>query len=412
MHWTLFTACSMASRKTIALGYIGVHQIFQLALAAHEAGQLERLYCTALDAPGKWGRLLASLTTASSLHPLGSDGLPPERVTELPLPMLSRQAHRIFHPRTNEDYFSSNRWFDRSVARRLAKSNAGLFVGTETCALESFHSAGGLGMKRLLDCPGIPADFLAAEVRIAAADLGIECPVAQASVRMRERVAAEIGAADMIVLCSEVQRDYYRKRGVPDSKMRVNPLWVDPVFTQQPLRQSAPADGRLKALFVGHASVAKGAPYALQAVNLLRGRVTLTVCGGVDEPVRQWAGERLAGHQILGWRPRAELAAVYHAHDVLVFPTMGDSFGFVALEAMSCGLPVIATRNAGAPLPDESWRVPPRDAVALAKRLELYASNRDFLAADGARARAFVKDFTPENYRRRAIRHFDQVLTY
>lgn len=402
---------SMASRKTIALGYIGVHQIFQLALAAHEAGRLERLYCTALDAPGKWGRLFALWTKASSLHPLGSGGLPPERVTELPLPLLSRQARRIFYARSPEDYFSSNRWFDRSVARRLAKCDAGLFVGTETCALESFEAAGGLGMKRLLDCPGMPADFLAAEVRLAAADLGIECPVAQASVRMRERVAAEISAADMIVLCSEVQRDYYRKCGVPDAKMRVNPLWVDPVFTRQSARRSAAADGRLKALFVGHASVAKGAPYALQAVSLLGDRVTLTICGGVDEAVRQWAGERLTGHKILGWRPRAELADVYRAHDVLVFPTLGDSFGFVALEAMACGLPVIATWNAGAPLPDEAWRVPPRDAAALAQRLELYASNRDLLAADGARARAFVAEFTPENYRRRAVRLFEQVLT-
>ena len=47
----------------ITLGYIGVHQIYQLALAAHEIGRLDRFYCSLLDAPGKWlGMSYFSLT--------------------------------------------------------------------------------------------------------------------------------------------------------------------------------------------------------------------------------------------------------------------------------------------------------------------------------------------------------------
>ena len=39
----------------ITIAYGGVHQVFQLALAAEELGALDRFYCAAFDAPGKWG---------------------------------------------------------------------------------------------------------------------------------------------------------------------------------------------------------------------------------------------------------------------------------------------------------------------------------------------------------------------
>ena len=41
------------------------------------------------------------------------------------------------------------------------------------------------------------------------------------------------------------------------------------------------------------------------------------------------------------------LAQYYQDSDVFVFPTLGEGFGMVVLEAMSCGLPVIITDIAG-----------------------------------------------------------------
>jgi glycosyltransferase involved in cell wall biosynthesis len=50
------------------------------------------------------------------------------------------------------------------------------------------------------------------------------------------------------------------------------------------------------------------------------------------------------------WRgvvPRAELPRIYSAADVLVFPSLADTFGLVMLEAMACGTPVAAFPVAG-----------------------------------------------------------------
>ena len=44
----------------------------------------------------------------------------------------------------------------------------------------------------------------------------------------------------------------------------------------------------------------------------------------------------------LGARQREELAAIYAAADVFVFPSRTDTFGLVMLEALACGVPVAA----------------------------------------------------------------------
>lgn len=67
------------------------------------------------------------------------------------------------------------------------------------------------------------------------------------------------------------------------------------------------------------------------------------------EPLLREAGDSI---EILGPQTKAELRQTYARHDVFVLPSVADSFGFVSLEAMACGLPAIVTENCGAPVPD------------------------------------------------------------
>jgi glycosyltransferase involved in cell wall biosynthesis len=61
-----------------------------------------------------------------------------------------------------------------------------------------------------------------------------------------------------------------------------------------------------------------------------------------DGPMRTELMQRFPDAVFLGERHRDELAAIYSAADVFVFPSRTDTFGLVLLEALSCGVPVAA----------------------------------------------------------------------
>ncbi|GAB6935591.1 N-acetyl-alpha-D-glucosaminyl L-malate synthase BshA [Calditerricola yamamurae] len=54
-------------------------------------------------------------------------------------------------------------------------------------------------------------------------------------------------------------------------------------------------------------------------------------------------------HDVLFLGKQADVAHLLSAADLLVLPSEKESFGLVALEAMACGVPVIATRTGGIP---------------------------------------------------------------
>jgi glycosyltransferase involved in cell wall biosynthesis len=93
--------------------------------------------------------------------------------------------------------------------------------------------------------------------------------------------------------------------------------------------------------------------------------------------------------------PRAGMRDLYSQASVLVLPSIEDGFGQVIVQAMACGLPVIATTNTGGPdvITDgkDGFIVPIRDARAIADRLDYLYRNPDARAAMGRAALETVR---------------------
>ncbi|MEA3118627.1 MAG: hypothetical protein QOI13_1897, partial [Paraburkholderia sp.] len=89
----------------------------------------------------------------------------------------------------------------------------------------------------------------------------------------------------------------------------------------------------------------------------------------------------------LGVLTQAELAKVYAAADVFVFPSRTDTFGLVLLEALACGTPVAAYPVTG-----------PIDVLgsghAGAMNADLHEACLDALKIDRADARAWAERFS------------------
>ncbi len=115
-------------------------------------------------------------------------------------------------------------------------------------------------------------------------------------------------------------------------------------------------DGVFRALFVGRFHAQKNLSalveqFGAAARKLPSKTLRLEIVG--DGPQRPEVEARISelGLQdrvaLLGWLPREELLKVYRRADCLVNPSIGEGLPNVVLEAMACGLPVIASRVAG-----------------------------------------------------------------
>jgi D-inositol-3-phosphate glycosyltransferase len=250
-----------------------------------------------------------------------------------------------------------------------------------------------------------------------------------------------VRGSSAIVAASEIElaelRDLY---GADPAKVHIIPCGVDPTLFH-PMRQ---ADARERlgrdqceriVLFVGRIEQIKGIDVLLRALGLLflrrpdlRSDVCLLVVGGALDPeddapetekileLRRLVHEHRmeANVNFVGSLDQDALALYYAAADVCAVPSLTESFGLVALEAMACGTPVVGTRVGGLQTLIEHGEsgllVPAGDYQALANAIEQVLTDHRLRMhlAHGARDRA--EHYTWQSVGEKIVALYDSVL--
>jgi glycosyltransferase involved in cell wall biosynthesis len=172
--------------------------------------------------------------------------------------------------------------------------------------------------------------------------------------------------ADRIVSDSQsTARDLQRVLHLPESRMEVIHLGIDSAYKPQDHLMAAEyVAGRYGvstdyALAVGTVQPRKNLATLVEAWKILRDRVKdcfqLVVAGArgwkntqLDETIRRLG---LTGNEVrfLGVVPEEDLPVLYSGSSVFVFPSLYEGFGLPLVEAMACGVPVIASNTSSVP---------------------------------------------------------------
>ena len=215
--------------------------------------------------------------------------------------------------------------------------------------------------------------------------------------RRREQ---EWALADRVVVNSEFCREALVRQGVPEAKIAIVPLCFEAghrnAETNDKSNTEPKPKAKLRILFLGQVILRKGIQYLMQAAKLLENEsVQFDIVGpvGISSAAVASASRNIVFH---GRATRDQTAAWYRQSDVFVLPTLSDGFAITQLEAMSYGLPVIATPCCGAVVSDgvDGFIVPPRNPEALAKTLQRYLVEPGLIQHQRNAALAKVKQFT------------------
>lgn len=186
-------------------------------------------------------------------------------------------------------------------------------------------------------------------------------------------------------------------------------------------------------LFVGRIEPLKGIDTLIQAIAIMRhaGKldedVCLAVIGGETDTSPENVGKEMSHlHEMrqhyelddfvtfLGQRSQETLPYYYSAAEAVVLPSVYESFGMVALEAMACGTPVVASEVGGLAflVQDQKtgFTVPFADPQALADRLADLLHDADMGRRMGAQAAIFARDYAWEKITFRINNLYDELL--
>ncbi|MDB6147303.1 MAG: glycosyl transferase group 1, partial [Spartobacteria bacterium] len=296
---------------------------------------------------------------------------------------------------------------DREGARRLRRNKYGpslrAVYAYEDCAEQLFLAARDLGFRRIYDLPiahWTTTQRLLREEAERYPDWEPTLGGTRDSKEKLSRKSRELALAELVICPSR-----FVMESLPEEVRGVTPCIVAPFGSPilDSVKDLDPPPARpLRVLFAGAMTQRKGLADLFAAMKLLKSsNVELVVMGSTLCPIHYYR-ERCASFIYEPPRPNRDVLRLMQTCDIFVLPSIVEGRALVQQEAMACGLPLIATKNAGADdlivEGETGFLVPIRSPEKIAEKIDWFAMNRSRLGGMGIAAQRRARDLTWRSY--------------
>lgn len=211
----------------------------------------------------------------------------------------------------------------------------------------------------------------------------------------------EIKCSDWFLVPSGFVKNSLVELGVNPNRILWLPHGVDSSsFSAKP--DSYVPNNKLRFLFVGRMETAKGIYYIAEAFRRMQSENIELVLVGEDFGQREELEKYSKNIKVLGRKQRGEMPEIYANSDVFILSSLWEGSSLSLLEALACGLPVIASRYSCAPELVEDYKegfvIEPREIDQIIDRVKWFISNKNKIFKMGKNARKKAEEYSWEKY--------------
>jgi glycosyltransferase involved in cell wall biosynthesis len=379
-----------------------------------EAGLLNHMVCSLsyvrggrIDSGLRWLDRMLGTKFIATTERRRLDAVPTGVVSSHIWPELWEHVRRRLHlshrcPVTTDRYLKR---VDQAAARRLG-SEVKLVLAREDCCLHTFRAARAQNVRCLYDIPTTYYQRVRAIMeREEAAFPGASLPGLtddEYSSARNQRKDEELASADHVLVPSRFVGDSIMAAGVPQERITVIPFGCQPAEDITAANNSGPR--RRVFLAVGNLCLRKGTHRLLRVWKRLGAHKTHTLrLVGSIELSATFLGDYSGIFEHVPRLPRPELARHYATSLAYIMPAAAEGMAVVITEALSYGLPVIASENSGATgfisHAQEGLLYPYDDEDRLCECLERFLSGKVDIGGMREAAYALAKRWTWRHYR-------------
>lgn len=217
--------------------------------------------------------------------------------------------------------------------------------------------------------------------------------------------------ADLIFARSEYTRKSLIESGI--SKDKIYSKTIDVFYNSKKFKLNflVKKDKMFRAVYVGQVCFSKGVHYLLEAWKELKlDNAELILCGGIEEDFKKTFPQyfNLPSIKFVG---HVDPLSYLQNSSIFCFPSLSEGCSQAIVEAMACGLPIIATHNSGslARNGQEGFVVPIRDSAAFAKQIKYLSEHPDKVKEMGYKGVERAKEFTIEAYSKRVADYLEDA---